>query len=64
MRYDWIVWLMLLVGSIAFLATSALGADFACARGSDPSASIQDRSQAVADNPTSAIGVLSAVAIV
>jgi hypothetical protein len=27
MRYDWIIWLVLLVGAIAFLATSALGAD-------------------------------------
>jgi hypothetical protein len=30
MRYDWIIWLMLLVGAIAFLATSALGADSPC----------------------------------
>jgi hypothetical protein len=27
MRYDWIIWLVLLVGAIAFLATSALASD-------------------------------------
>jgi hypothetical protein len=27
MRYDWIIWLVLLVGAIAFLATSGLASD-------------------------------------